>query len=341
MDEFLEKYGDEYSEEEKNKMRKADEQARKSYESKLARAYYTSPQFWGDTAKATGKTAALMGVRQVCGFMFTEVWFAVREEFERIAHPFDFADVLRSIGNGIKNGFNRARTKYKELIAKFTDGAFAGAMSSLTTTLCNIFFTTAKNTVRIIRQTYASLVQAAKVLFLNPDNLPFGERMRATSKIIATGASIVVGVLVNEALEDSGIGKLPIVGEIIPTFCGSLVTGIMTCSLLYFLDRSKLINDLVSFLNNIPSMSSDVNYFIEQAELFEKYAAELMKIDLQKFKREIRAYQDAVSGIDTASTEEELNQILRNALDKIGIKLPWQGTFSDFMQNKNNRLVFE
>ena len=335
------KKGEPLPEHVKDKLRKEYTQAQKAYDAKLAHAYYTSPRFWDDTAKAAGKVAALMGVRQVCGFMFTEIWFAVKEKFEKIDSQFDFSKVLKSIGEGIRIGFERAKTKYRDLIQKFADGALAGAMSSITTTLCNIFFTTAKNTVRIIRQTYASLVQAAKILFLNPQNLPFGERMRATAKIVATGASIVVGVLISEALEETGIGKLPIIGELITTFCGTLVTGLMTCSLLYFLDRSELINNLVAFLNNIPSISDEVNYFLKQAEELEKYAAELMKIDLDKFKSEVKAYENAAKNIASAKSEEELYLILKDAFASLDINLPWQGNFNSFMQNKNNRLIFK
>ena len=37
---------------------------------------------------------------------------------------------------------------------KFKEGAISGLLSSLTTTICNIFFTTAKNIVKIIRYAY-------------------------------------------------------------------------------------------------------------------------------------------------------------------------------------------
>lgn len=323
------------------KMKEADRQARKAYEAKLAKAYYTSPQFWSDTAKAAGKKAAAMGARQAVGFIFTEVWFSVRTEFEQVSQPFSLSKALKSIAEGVKKGFERAKAKYKDLIQKYCDGALAGALSSLTTTLCNIFFKTAENVGRIIRQSYASLVQAAKVLFINPENLPFGERMRATAKILATGASVVVGTLVSEALSDCGIGKIPVLGEVISAFCGSMVAGIMTCTLLYFLDRSEFSNKLVSVLNSLPSASKDVAYFTRQAELFEIYAAQLMQIDLQKFEDETAAYQNLVENISPAMTEEELNKELRKTIKAIGIPLPWQGDFNAFMSDKTKRLVFE
>lgn len=234
-----------------------------------------------------------------------------------------------------------AKEKYKELFMKFKEGAVAGALSSLSTTLCNIFFTTSKNVVKIIRQTYASIVQAAKILFINPDNLPFGERMRAVVKIIATGASVVAGNIVSEFVEKTPIAIVPVIGDIVKTFCGTFVTGIMSCTLLYFLDRSEVINKLVNVLNNLHPMSTEVNYFYQQAEYFEKYAAEIMKIDIDKFHEETETYYSAALRIEEATSETELNSILKEILNKIGAQIPWKGDFDSFMNNKNAVLVFE
>lgn len=338
---FLDKYGNEYTESQKAKMRKKDAIARKSYEAKIAKAYYTSPKFAKDVAFSAGNVGVRMGIKQAIGFVFTEVWFTVKEEFNKLNGSFDFAELLNSIGRGIKRGFENAKAKYKELLERFKDGAVAGILSSISTTLCNIFFTTAKNVVKIIRQTYASLVQAGKVLFINPDNLEFGERMRAVVKILATGASIVVGSLVGEAIGKTPIGAIPVIGDIVQTFCGTLVTGIMSCSLLYFFDRSEIMNKLVSKLNNLHTISASVNYFYRQAEYFERYAAELMNIDIEKFKEETKLYYSFALEIENTTSEVELNIKLKNILNKIGVKIPWEGDFDSFMSNKNAVLVFE
>ncbi|GKZ02437.1 hypothetical protein ANS017_03020 [Paraclostridium bifermentans] len=341
MNDFLDKYGDEYTEFQKDKMREKDAIARKSYEAKLAKAYYTSPKFAKDVAFSAGNVGVRMGLRQVLGFVFTEVWFTVKEEFDKLDGSFDFAELLNSIGNGIKRGFENAKEKYKELLAKFTDGVVVGALSSISTTMCNIFFTTAKNVVKTIRQTYASLVQAGKVLFINPDSLEFGERMRAIVKILATGASIVFGTTVSEAIGKTPIGTMPGVGDIIQTFCGTFVTGVMSCSLLYFFDRSELMNKLVSKLNNLHTISTEVNYFYRQAEYFERYAADLMSIDIKKFKEETELYYSFALEIENTTSEAELNIKLKNISNKIGVKIPWEGDFDSFMSNKNAVLVFE
>jgi len=336
---YLEKHP-ELPQETKDKMTKFYNEAKAEYERKIAVAYYTSGKFAKDTAIAAGKVAGTMAVRQAVGFVFTEVWFAVKEEFVKLKGCFDMGNFFTAVGNGIKRGFETAMKKYKTLLSKLKEGAIAGALSSLSTTLCNIFLTTAKNVVRLIRQAWASLVQAAKVLFLNPDNLQFGERMRAAAKILATGASVIAGVAVNEAIGKTVIAGIPVIGDIIRTFCGTLVTGIMSCTLLYFLDRSEIINKLVRLLDNLPSVSKEVDYFRKQADYFEKYAAELMEIDLEKFHKETEVYCSIASDLENAKDETELNALLKKAYAKIGITLPWQGDFDAFMGNKNNQLAY-
>lgn len=344
MDEFLDKYGDEYTEEQKVNMRQKDAVARKAYEAKLARAYYTSPKFAKDLTLAAGNVGARMGVRQAVGFVFTEMWFAVKEEFQKIQGPaFDLGDFLRAIGNGLKRGFERAKEKYRELFSKFLGGAAAGALASLTTTLCNIFFTTAKNVVRIIRQSYASLVEAGKVLFINPENYTFGDRMRAVAKILATGASVVVGVVVSDAVGNTGIKAIPVLCDIVPSFCGAFISGIMSCTLLYFLDRSELMNKLFHALDGLHTIETEINYYRQQADYFERYAAELEQIDLAQFKKEIAFYGQIAASLEAAETEQELNYVLKNALKTADILMPWNEyeSFDQFMSDKNSHLVFE
>lgn len=341
MEEYLKKHGNEYTDAQKENMLKKDAKARKSYEKKLAKEYYTSSKFMKDTAIAAGDVSIRMGIRQAFGFVFTEVWFAVKDEFIKISDYFNLGELLKAIGNGIKSGIMNAKEKYKEVFSKFKDGVLAGALSSLTTTLCNFFFTTAKNVVKIIRQTWASIVEATKVLFINPDNLQFGERMRAVVKIIATGASVVVGGVVSEVIGKMAISSIPVVGEIIPTFCGTLVTGIMSCTLLYFLDRNKTVNKLIHAFDNIHTIDTEVNYFRQQAAYFEQYAAKLMEIDIDKFCQETTMYGSIANEIENVKDEKELNIILKNALKTIGIKIPWEGDFDSFMNNKNVHLVFE
>ena len=60
-------------------------------------------------------------------------------------------------------------------LTSFKDGAIGGVLSSITTTLFNIFFTTKKMMVRLIREMWNNLVQAFKVMVFNPEGLAPGQ----------------------------------------------------------------------------------------------------------------------------------------------------------------------
>lgn len=315
-----------------------------SYEAKLRNRYYTSPQFRRDMTYAAMNVGARMGVRQAVGFVFAEIWFAVKDELQKADEKnADLKIYMEAVANGFQNGLRQAREKYPELCSRFLNGAVAGALSSITTTLCNIFFTTAKSTVRIIRQSYASVVQAMEVLFINPDNYEFGDRMRAVVNILSIGASVTVGVLVSDAIAHTPLGALGKTGEIIQSFCGAFVTGIMSCTLLMYLDRSETMNALVKSLNSIHTVETELNYYREYAKYFEQYAANLMQIDLGLFEREISAYKEISEKLNQALSQEELNRILRQAFTSRNLPLPWEGfeSFDSFMRNDRARLVFQ
>lgn len=320
----------------------------KVYEAKLAKAYYTSPKFAKDLSLAAGAVGIQMGLRQAFGLFFAEVWFSVKEEFEKIDGKFELEKFLIAVKDGVRKGYQNAMSKYDQLFAKFKEGATAGIFASVTTTLCNIFFTTAKNIVKIIRHSYASIVQACEVLFINPQNYPFGERVRATTKVIATGASVVTGVLVSEGLNDSILNK---VKELNPTlinvidavsdFCGALTTGIMSCTILFYLDHSKIVNKLVNYLNtHILTIDATLEEYKQLAYSFRIYAAELMNIDVEKFIKEVDTFYDVACNVDEAKDERELNTILKQTLKSLDIKFKYE-SFDDFMNDKNSKLVFE
>lgn len=154
---------------------------------------------------------------------------------------------------------------------------------------------------------------------------------------------MVVGVIVSEAVGDTGIKTIPILGDIVPSFCGTFISGIMSCTLLYFLDRSELMNKLFHVLDGLHTIETEVNYYRQQAEYFERYAAELEQIDLAQFKKEIAFYEQITNDLTAAESEQELNIVLKNALKKENILIPWKGyeSFDQFMNDKNSHLVFE
>jgi hypothetical protein len=345
MDKFLEKRGNEYTEEQKERMRKADKVSRTSYNRKINIAYYTSPKFWRDTGKAAISTGVKMGLRQTLGLVMTEVWFAVQGEIAKAADSFEAK--LNAIAEGIKRGFKKAKNKFRELLSKFGEGAISGIFASLSTTLCNIFFTTAKNVVRIIRQTWASIVEATKILIFNPDHLPFAERMQAALKIIAAGASIVIGTMVQEAVHAAltpYLGTIPVLGtelvDIISVFAGTLCTGFLTVSVLYLIDN----NPFEGFFENffMKEINQTIAEYKRQARLFEEHAAKLAELDIAKFERETALCHKWAMNLEKAQDDQELNTMLKEAMFQMGISNPCgERSLDEFMNDPDAELCFD
>lgn len=155
------------------------------------------------------------------------------------------------------------------------------------------------------------------------------------------GASVVAGVMVSELIGKTGIGTIPVIGDIIQSFCGTFVTGILSCTLLYVMDRSKIVQSIVDWLNSIATMDTIIGQYKEIAGRFEEYCAKLQEINLEDFKKETAIFNQIASRLDYAGqTDESLCNYLHNAYKENNISLPWQGDFKTFMSDKNNRLVF-
>lgn len=339
MDEYLERCGDRHTEAEKNRMRSQDKRARKAYEHKLFVIYYTSPQFLKDTSIAAGSLGMKMGLREAVGLALAEIWFSVSSGIRNMPDGFTVSDLFSEIKDNICKGVANAKAKYKEIFNRFKDGALAGIMSSLTTTLCNIFLTTAKNAIKILRQTWASITEAIKILFFNPDGYPLGDQIKAAVKVLALGASVVAGTFVSEMIATSPIAAAPVVGDMLVTFCGTLTSGVISIGLLYILDRSELVAKLVAFLNSIPTVGKVADFYRQQADRFEEYAASLMAIDLESFRRETAIFTEIAMNLNGLNLDS-LNNRLLSIYKQYGFSLPYEGNFDNFMRDSSKRLTF-
>ena len=351
-EEFIEKRGksNNLDKETENRMRKLDKIAKKNIDAKLYKEYYKlnfSSPFMRDTFKTSSSLSIKMGMKQVIGLVITEIWFAVKEDFENFSTSNSLKENFFQLKDTIEKAFNRAKEKYKDFIDKFKEGAISGLLSSLTTTICNIFFTTAKNIVKIIRYAYVSIIQALKILFFNPDNLLLGDRIRETLKIISTGASIVVGIISGEAISKilNNFGIIGLTNDILQTFITTFVSSISTCTLLYFIDKNQTMKDMFSFLNKLDPttiINEQIDYYKKQAEYFERYAAELLEIDYKFLKETAEKYENIAEIIYQTKNQGELNRVLENLFEILGIEKPYkEDSFDEFMQNPDSILIFK
>lgn len=78
---------------------------------------------------------------------------------------------------------------------------------------------------------------------------------------------------------------------------------------------------------------------INEALLF--YLKELEKIDIEQFRKETKEYNLVVKSMLNVNSEEELNILLLETFEKMGINKPWKGDFNEYMSDSNARLEFE
>ena len=318
-------------------MREKDSAARQEYERRLNEAYYSSNRFLTDVGIAAAKRGLEMSLRQALGFVFIEIWCACEDELNALQSGISLSDCAQAIATGIKNGVENARKNYKNLITQLEQGFLAGAIASLTTSLINIFITTDINTVRYIRQAYVTIVQVGNILLINPDDLRLGDQLKAATVSLATGTSVIAGTAVGIQIAKTPIGQNPEVGKVVQSFCSSLVSGLLSCTILVMIDRSLFIGELVEKMNSYGTVDHEMR---EVSAYFASCAAELKQYNISEFAESVIMLNDLSKKL-IAADDDELHDLLLNAFDAFAIPLPWDGTFDEFMNDENTILVFD
>ncbi|MCF5910105.1 hypothetical protein [Aeromonas veronii] len=305
------------------RMKEADKQAREKYNSTISQEYYTSSKFAKNVASATLNNAFRMGTRQMLGLILAETWFEFRERipvmFEKHRYAFDAGDFLQDATEVLRAVWLRVQTKFHTFLTAFKDGAIGGMLSSITTTLFNIFFTTKKMMVRLIREMWNNLVQAFKVMVFNPDSLAPGQLAKAVSKLVAAGVAVAAGVVINEAL--AKILVFPF-GPELAAFCGALATGILTLVMNYFLEHSALMKKVWAFLDTFKDK------YQKALEYYER-----VNIELDRYLLELSALEFAIDSSQLARFTLHLNAV--NSEIKRGLLLQAE------VERRNITLPFE
>jgi len=88
------------------------------------------------------------------------------------------------------------------------------------------------------------------------------------------------------------------------------------------------------------SLQEELAAYQRMNEGMQAYLAELKKIDLEQYRRETAECAREMRSLLCAGSEQELNNILLDSYDHLGLTRPWTGDFDEFMGNPENRLIF-
>lgn len=299
------------------KMRRKGEKSDAVYNESINKAYYFGSKFYNQALPAAGKAGLCMGARQVLGLVLAEVWFELRGQFpkliEKIKHGFSMEVFFASLKDTLQGIWHRVRTQFYDFLHTFKDGVFAGVLASISTTLLNIFLTSQKATVKLIREMWSFLVKAIKLIAFNPEQLSFVDLCKAVVSVLSVGAATVVGTMTYAYL--APIFSFPLGGEL-ASFISAFLTGILTLGANYFLIHSEMANKVWVFLESKPlqdlrSVNADLDNYLEEIGRIE-YNIDVE--DLECFSYDLSACND----------EAQKTVVLSREVAKRKIELPFE-----------------
>jgi hypothetical protein len=258
-----------------------------------------------------------MGIREAIGFIMVELYFSCKKRIEAVFDGATYSDYFTALKKGIDDSINNIKSNYKMIFEVVGEGYLSGVVASLSTTLINTLITTEKVVLKSIRTASVTLVRASNVLLFNPCDLFMGDRIKATSVILTTGVSTIAGLAIGEYLKKSPIASLPKVGNTTINFIEILMSGLLSCTFLYMMDRSKFINDLVNHFNKYAPVGYDIDYYSKQ---FEIMSAQLNDFDIETFVKECDHYDQVLKNAFANEDEASLETTLDTILDELEIE---------------------
>ncbi len=236
--------------------------------------------FAKNTARTGVSEGVKMGVQQGFGILLVELLSQVMKEIQDVfKNGKELDSWIEEIKTRLKRIGKNTAAKWKDALDGFVSGGISGFISNFITVMINRFVTTCKRMVRLIREGVFSLFKAAKTVLFRPEGTSFRESAHEASKLVMSGAIIVGGVLLEEAV-DNVISSVPLLAPISTMVTMAIVgsiTGIAMAMSAYIIDRLDLLsvieveqhNYIVKSLDN--SIVNSLGRSEQIAEKIDKY----------------------------------------------------------------------
>lgn len=303
-------------------MRQRDAEARDAYEREVNVAYYTGSKFLKNTAYTSANVGLRMGLRQVMGLIASEVWFELRAKLpsalKGLKRRFTFERFLHRVSALLSGIWRRVQRRFRDLLAEFGDSFLGGVAASITTTVFNIFARSAKNTAKIIREMWGSLVKSIKIMCLNPGRLNDIDQKRAALEALTVGAGAIAASLVLSQL--AALSATPIIGGPLVSFLAALVSGVVTLGLTWSLLHSPLAAKIWDFM----ARSAHVQTLADFIEINRRLDAYLMELAATELNVDPCAMVEFAQDLAACNAEFERSLVLATEIERRGIELPYE-----------------
>ncbi|MGG7047740.1 MULTISPECIES: hypothetical protein [unclassified Campylobacter] len=236
----------------KDRARQKDEEARKFINKEIN--LKAVKKYSKELLQTGGKDAAKMAAYTAIGVIMRDLVQGIMIEL-RITFEKKGDETLKEMFNRFKARLGeilaQVKEKWKDIFTGSLEAGITAFLSNIVVFVINLFATTLKRFVAIIRAGFVSLVQAIKILANPPADMPQDEVSYQALKVLMAGLIGALSLGLTEAIEKlllsvpllGSIMSLPLpfgeqtVGDAIAVTMSALCGGLLTTIALYFMDK--------------------------------------------------------------------------------------------------------
>lgn len=290
-----------------------------------------------------GADAAMLAAYTALGAILRELTQAVFEEVH-ITFRQRGNESLKEIGARFQNRtealLKNLKEKWKDILSGSIEAGITAFLSNIVVFIINLFFTTLKKLVAIIRAGFVSLCQAVKILAYPPPGIDTEEVNYQALKILTAGLIGAASLGLNAAIEKllqavpglqplmmfpvPSFGQEPrTVSDILATTFSAMAGGLLTTIALYFMDKArnsaksdKLQIQLVTQSGVVVQYKISQTWFVLDDAYYVLHTsiAEGAKLCLQTKQVLENLNQETVAAVDGLSRAVDRLRMKRNAI---------------------------
>ena len=203
-----------------------------------------------------GKDAVMIATYSAIGIVLKDLMQGIMIEL-RLTFEKRGDETLREIFNRFKDRVSKIlveiKSKWKDILIGSLEAGITAFLSNIVVFVVNLFATTLKRFVAIIRAGFVSLVQAIKILANPPADMPKDEINYQALKVLTAGLIGALSLGLTEGIEKlllsvpvlTPIMSLPLpfgdqtIGDAIAVTLSAMCGGLLTTVALYFMDKAQ------------------------------------------------------------------------------------------------------
>ena len=203
-----------------------------------------------------GKDAVMIATYSAIGIVLKDLMQGIMIEL-RLTFEKRGDETLREIFNRFKDRVSKIlveiKSKWKDILIGSLEAGITAFLSNIVVFAINLFATTLKRFVAIIRAGFVSLVQAIKILANPPADMPKDEINYQALKVLTAGLIGALSLGLAEGIEKlllsvpvlTPIMSLPLpfgdqtIGDAIAVTLSAMCGGLLTTVALYFMDKAQ------------------------------------------------------------------------------------------------------